>query len=45
MSYLKANPGNSQLLLTSKEEVSITIKGITITNSSKKLLGIVIDNK
>ena len=45
VSYLKANPGNSQLLLTSKEEVSITIKDITITYSSKKLLGIAIDNK
>ena len=40
MSYLKTNPGKSQLLLTSKEEVFITIKFTTITNSSEKLLGV-----
>ena len=30
MHYLKANPGKSQLLLTSKEEASITIQDTTI---------------
>lgn len=37
MSYLKANPGMSQLLLISKEEASNTIKDTTITNSSENI--------
>ena len=46
MNYLKANPGKSQLLLSSKEEVFITIENTTIKNSSsKKLLGVLTDNK
>ena len=44
--WVKANPSKSHLLLTSKEEVSITIKNTTIKNSSsKKLLRVLIDNK
>ena len=46
MNYLKASPGKSQLLLSSKEEVFITIENTTIKNSSsKKLLGVLTDNK
>ena len=45
MNY-KTTPGKSQLLLTSKEEASITIEDTTIKNSSsKKLLGVLTDNK
>ena len=41
-----ANPGKPQLLLTSKEEASITIKYTNIKNSSsKKLIDVLIDNK
>ena len=36
MNYLKANLGKIQLLLTSKQEVSITIEDIIIKNSSSK---------
>ena len=46
MNYLKANPGKSQLLLTSKDEASSKIDGTDIKrSSSKKLLGVIIDNK
>lgn len=45
MSYLKANPGMSQLLLISKEGASNTIKDTTITNSSENLLGVLINKK
>ena len=46
MNYLKANPGKSQLLLTSKEKVSNTREDTTVTNSSsKKQLVVSIDNK
>ena len=46
MNYLKANPGKSQLLLTSKDEASIKIDDADIKNSSsKKLLGLIIDKK
>ena len=45
MNYLKANPGKSQLLLTSKDEASIKIADTDIkSSSSKKLLGVLIDN-
>ena len=40
-----ANPGKPQVLLTSKEEASITIKYTNIKNSSsKKLIDVLIDN-
>ena len=47
MNYLKANPGKSQLLLTSKDEAaSIKTDDTDIKSSScKKLLGVLIDNK
>ena len=47
MNYLKANPGKSHLLLTSRDEASIKIDDTDIkSSSSKKLLGvIIIDNK
>ena len=46
MNYLKANPGKSQLLLTSKDEAFIKIDDTDIkSSSSKKLLGVIIDNK
>ena len=46
VNYLKANPGKSQLLLTSKDEVSINIDDTSIkSSSSKKLLRVLIDNK
>ena len=46
MDYVKANPGKSQLLLTSKDEASIKIDDTDIkSSSSKKLLGVIIDNK
>ena len=47
MNYLKANPGKSQLLLTSKDEASIKIDDTDIKSSSsnKKLLGVLINNK
>ena len=46
MNYLKANPDKSQLLLTSKGEVTIKIDDTDIKcSSSKKLLGVLIDNK
>ena len=46
MNYLKANPDKSQLLVTSKDEVSIKIDDTNIkSSSSKKLLGVLIDNK
>ena len=46
MNYLKANPDKSQLLLTSKDEASIKIDNTSIrSSSSKKLLGVLIDNK
>ena len=46
MHYLKANPGKSQRLLTSKDEVSIKIDDTGIkSSSSKKLLWFTIDNK
>ena len=46
MNFLKANPGKSQLLLTSKDKVFIEINDTVIkSSSSKKLLGVLIDNK
>ena len=46
MNYLKANPDKSQVLLTSKDEASIKIDDTDIkSSSSKKLLGVLIDNK
>ena len=46
ISYLKANPDESQLLLTSKDETSIKIDDTYIkSSSSKKLLGVLMDNK
>ena len=46
MNYLKANSDKSQLLLTSKDEASIKIDDTNLkSSSSKKLLGILIDNK
>ena len=46
MNYLRANPNKSQLLLTSKDEASIKIDNTDIkSSSSKKLLGVLIDNK
>ena len=46
MNYLKANPGKSQLLLTSNHEASIKIDDTDIkSSSSKNLLGVIIDNK
>ena len=46
MNYLKANPGKSHLLLTSRDEASIKIDDTDIkSSSSKKLLGVIIDNK
>ena len=46
MNYLKPNTGKSQLLLTSKDEGSIKIDDTYIKrSSSKKLLGILIDDK
>ena len=46
MNYLKANPDKSKLLLTSKGEASIKIDNTDIkSSSSKKLLGVLIDNK
>ena len=46
MNYLKVNPGKSQLLLTSNDEASIKIDDTDIkSSSSKKLLGVIIDNK
>ena len=45
-SYLKAHPDNSNRLLTSKEETSITIKSCIIKSSTPyKLLCVIIDNK
>ena len=46
MNYQKANPDKSQLLLTSKDETSIKIDITDIrSSSSKKLLGVLTDNK
>ena len=46
MNYLKASPDKSQLLLTSKDEASIKIDDTNIkSSSSKKLLGVLINNK
>ena len=46
MNYLKANPGKSHLLLTSRDKASIKIDDTDIkSSSSKKLLGVIIDNK
>ena len=46
MNYLKANAGKSHLLLTSRDEASIKIDDTDIkSSSSKKLLGVIIDNK
>ena len=46
MNYLKANPDKSQLLLTSKDQASIKIDNTSIKcSSSRKLLGVLIDNK
>ena len=46
MNYLKANPDKSQLLLTSKDQASIKIDDTDMkSSSSKKLLGVLIDNK
>ena len=46
MKYLKANSDKSQLLLTSKDEASTKTDDIDIkSSSSKKLLGVLIDNK
>ena len=46
MNYVKANPDKSQLLLTSKDEASIKIEDTLIkSSSSKKFLGVLIDNK
>ena len=46
MNYLKNNPGKSHLLLTSRDEASIKIDDNDIkSSSSKKLLGVLIDNK
>ena len=46
MNYLKASPDKFPLLLTSKGEASIKIDDSDIKNSSsKKLLGVLIDNK
>ena len=46
MNYLKANPDKSQLLLTSKDQASIKTDNTSIKrSSSKKLLGVLIDNK
>ena len=46
MNYLKANPDKSQLLLTSKDEASTKIDDTDLkSSSSKKLLGVLIDNK
>ena len=46
MNYLKANPDKSQLLPTSKGEVTIKIDDTDIkSSSSKKLLGVLINNK
>ena len=46
MNYLKANPGKSHLLPTSRDEASIKIDDTDIkSSSSKKLLGVIIDNK
>ena len=46
MNYLKANPDKSQLLLTSIDKASIKIGDTDIkSSSSKKLLGVLIDNK
>ena len=44
--YLKSNPDKSHLLLTSISEISIQIEGCIIkTNTSRKLLGVIIDHK
>ena len=46
MKFLKANSDKSQRLLTSKDEASTKIDDIDIkSSSSKKLLGVLIDNK
>ena len=46
MNYLKSNPCKSQLSLTSNNEASIKINDTDIkTSSTKKLLGVIIDNK
>ena len=46
MNYLKVNRDKSQILLTSKDEASIKIDDTDIkSSSSKKLLGVSIDNK
>ena len=46
MNYLKDNPDKTQLLLTSKDNASIKIDNTDIkSSSSKKLLGVLIDNK
>ena len=46
MNYLKANTGKSHLLLTSRDEASIKIDDTDVKSiSSKKLLGVIIDNK
>ena len=46
MNYLKANRDKSHFLLTSKDEASIKINDNDIkSSSSKKLLGVLVDNK
>ena len=46
MNYLKGNHVKSQLLLSSNDEASIKIDDTDIkSSSSKKLLGVIIDNK
>ena len=45
MSLLKGNAVKSQLLVISKEAASISIKNITIKNTSKKLVRTLINNK
>ena len=51
MNYLKAIPGKSHLLLTSNNEASVELLPTSIdetdikSSSSKKLLGVIIDNK
>ena len=43
---MKANHDKSHLLLSSREDVNIQIANVTIKSStSKKLLGVTIDNK
>ena len=46
MNYLKVNPDKSKLLPTLKDEATIKIDDTDIkSSSSKKLLGVLIDNK